>query len=93
MQVFLQLGGGAQCVEGVVTAGQGFVVEQQVDATVAGLAKLGRRAVAATFLAGHQMVARSMLHQPAAQLAGGQRKFRHFGNRNEVLGNGFQTDN
>ena len=67
--------GGAQGFHGGVAVGQLAVGEEAMDATVAGLAEVYGIAVAAAFLAGHQVVAAGALHlalaKAAARIGGG----------------------
>ena len=65
----MQLLGGAEGLYGVVVLGQVLVGQKPVDAAVAGLAQVHYFAVAAAFLAGHQVVAAGVLHGARAQAA------------------------
>ena len=53
VQVFLQLFGAPQLFNAWIATGQGFVIEQQVNGAVAGLAKLDGGTVTAAFLPRH----------------------------------------
>jgi hypothetical protein len=66
-EVALQFFGGAQGLYGVVLLGQRPVGQKAVDAAVARLAEVYGFAVAATFFAGHQVVAAGVLHGPLAE--------------------------
>jgi hypothetical protein len=68
-EVALQLFGGAQGGYGMVALGQGAVGQEAVHAAVAGLAQVHGFAVAATFFAGHQVVAAGVLHGALAEAA------------------------
>jgi hypothetical protein len=58
----LQLLGSAQCLNGGVLPRQLAVAQKPVHAAVARLAQVNGIAVEATFFAGHQVVARGLLH-------------------------------
>src|SRR6476469_3150333 len=68
VQVGLQLLRPTQGFHRGVAPGQLAVAQKAVHAAVAGLAEVHRGAVAAAFLAGHEVVAGSMRYLPRAEL-------------------------
>jgi len=67
VQIFLKLLRATQGFDSVVVAGQLFIIEQEMDATVTRLAKVSCGTMPPAFFARHQMVARQLLYFPLAE--------------------------